>query len=279
MTFILNDSDWDKIRLQASNLDWQDSVCSTFEDVAEITKYIDRDFYFSEVELSPGIWLMLTDCTHHHDLIVKTPVHDHTIQISICLSGFIDSEEVHPVLGGTRGYFSGSGISPAYNCKYQGKVRFTCVNGRCCVNRQNGKFYLSPMFSRCLISQPIEQVSGDGGYDTKGCYDTISQRGAKAIIPPLSNAKMQQPHPHSQPHPRDENLRRVNQVGRKQWKQESGYHRRSLSETAIFRLKTINGCKLRRRFFDNQAVELFLQCAALNRMIQLGKPDSYKVEY
>jgi hypothetical protein len=23
---------------------------------------------------------------------------------------------------------------------------------------------------------------------------------------------------------------------------------------------------------------LFLQCAALNRMIQLGKPDSYKVE-
>jgi hypothetical protein len=29
---------------------------------------------------------------------------------------------------------------------------------------------------------------------------------------------------------------------------------------------------------DNQAVELFLQCAALNRMIQLGKPDTYKVE-
>jgi hypothetical protein len=62
------------------------------------------------------------------------------------------------------------------------------------------------------------------------------------------------------------------------WKQESGYHRRSLSETAIFRLKTIFGGKLRRRFFDNQAVELFLQCAALNRMIQLGKPDSYKVK-
>ncbi|WP_445627651.1 IS5 family transposase [Nostoc sp. DSM 114167] len=128
------------------------------------------------------------------------------------------------------------------------------------------------------IEQPIEQVSGDGGYDTKGCYNTISQRGARATIPPRSNAKMQQPHPHSQPHPRDENLPRVNQVGRKQWKQESGYHRRSLSETAIFRLKTIFGGKLRRRFFDNQAVDLFLQCAALNRMIQLGKPDSYKVE-
>jgi hypothetical protein len=128
------------------------------------------------------------------------------------------------------------------------------------------------------IEQPIEQVSGDGGYDTFDCYDTISQRGARAIIPPPSNAKIQQPQPQAQSHKRDENLRRVNQVGRKQWKQESGYHRRSLSETAIFRLKTIFGGKLRRRFFDNQAVELFLQCAALNRMIQLGKPDSYKVE-
>ncbi|UKO96925.1 helix-turn-helix transcriptional regulator [Nostoc sp. UHCC 0870] len=128
MTFILNESDWDEMRLQASNPDWQDSVSGTFEDVAEITKYIDRDFYFSEVELSPGIWLMLMDCTHHQDLILKAPVHDHTIQIGICLSGFMDCEEVHPVLGGTRGYFSGSGISPAYNCKYQGRVRFTYVD-------------------------------------------------------------------------------------------------------------------------------------------------------
>ncbi len=129
------------------------------------------------------------------------------------------------------------------------------------------------------IDQPIEQVSGDGGYDTKGCYDTISQHGARAIIPPRSNAKIQLPsNTQALPYPRDENLRRIHQVGRKQWKLESGYHRRSLSETAIFRLKIIFGGKLRRRFFDNQAVELFLQCAALNRMIQLGKPDSYKVE-
>ncbi|OUL25012.1 IS5 family transposase [Nostoc sp. 106C] len=129
------------------------------------------------------------------------------------------------------------------------------------------------------IAQQIEQVSGDGGYDTKGCYDTIAERGAKSTIPPRSNAKIQQhSNTQAQSYPRDENLRRINQVGRKQWKQESGYHHRSLSETAIFRLKTIFGAKLRRRFFDNQAVELFLQCAALNRMIQLGKPDSYKVE-
>ncbi len=50
------------------------------------------------------------------------------------------------------------------------------------------------------------------------------------------------------------------------------------AETTMFRFKTILGGTLRRRRFDNQAVELFLKCAALNRMIQLGKPNSYKVE-
>jgi hypothetical protein len=43
---------------------------------------------------------------------------------------------------------------------------------------------------------------------------------------------------------RDENLRRIRQVGRAKWKRESGDHRRSLAETAVFRLKTIFGGKL-----------------------------------
>lgn len=82
----------------------------------------------------------------------------------------------------------------------------------------------------------------------------------------------------SERHNRDENLRRIRKVGRKTWKHETGYHRRSLAETTMFRFKSIFGAKLRSREFDNQAVELFLQCVALNRMLQLGKPDSYKVE-
>ena len=45
----------------------------------------------------------------------------------------------------------------------------------------------------------------------------------------------------------------------------------------MFRLKCIFGGELASRQFENQAVELFLQCAALNRMIQLCKPESYIV--
>ncbi len=46
----------------------------------------------------------------------------------------------------------------------------------------------------------------------------------------------------------------------------------------MFRLKVIFGGQLRRRKFDSQAVELFIQCAMPKRMIQTGKPKSYKVE-
>lgn len=129
------------------------------------------------------------------------------------------------------------------------------------------------------IEDEIEQVSGDGAYDKRKCYDKIAARGAKAMIPPRKNAaKWEDEREREQTHSRNQVLERIEQVGRQQWKQESGYHRRSLAETTMFRFKSIFGGRLRRRLFDNQAVELFLKCAALNRMIQLGKPNSYKVE-
>ncbi|MEM1367144.1 MAG: IS5/IS1182 family transposase, partial [Cyanobacteria bacterium P01_H01_bin.15] len=36
--------------------------------------------------------------------------------------------------------------------------------------------------------------------------------------------------------------------------------------------------KVRSRKFENQGTELLLQCAALNRMIQIAKPDTVWVE-
>lgn len=40
------------------------------------------------------------------------------------------------------------------------------------------------------IEQEIEQVSGDGGYDTLDCYEAITERKAQATIPPRRNAKI-----------------------------------------------------------------------------------------
>ncbi|MFL6212969.1 MAG: IS5 family transposase, partial [Blastocatellia bacterium] len=63
----------------------------------------------------------------------------------------------------------------------------------------------------------------------------------------------------------------------KQWKQEVGYHRRSLAETQMFRVKTIFGDRVRARQFAGQATQVLVRCAALNTMTHLGMPDSYAV--
>ena len=38
------------------------------------------------------------------------------------------------------------------------------------------------------VESEILQVSGDGAYDTKGCYESIRQRQARVGIPPRKNA-------------------------------------------------------------------------------------------
>ncbi len=132
----------------------------------------------------------------------------------------------------------------------------------------------------------LEQVSGDGGYDFMTCHRDITLRGARATIPPRRNAC---PNPRGETPQRDANLRRIQELAgyskskelqelaRQQWKQESGYHRRSLVETAVFRLKNIFGDKLSSRGFQAQANEVFLRCAALNRMTHIGMPESYAI--
>jgi hypothetical protein len=128
------------------------------------------------------------------------------------------------------------------------------------------------------IEGEIKQVSGDGGYDKRNCYDAIGERRARAVIPPQKNAKIWR-HGNSRQArlARDENVRACRQQGRAAWKRESDYHRRSLSETQMFRLKTIFGERVSSRSFAGQATQLLVRCAVLNQMTHLGMPDSYQV--
>jgi transposase len=128
------------------------------------------------------------------------------------------------------------------------------------------------------IDEELCQVSTDGAYDWDTCYQAIEERGAEAVIPPRKDAVIWQ-HGNSKapPHPRDKNLRQIRKHGRKKWKKDSGYHRRSIAETTMFRLKVTFGDRVSARKFDNQASELFIKCKVLNRGIQVAKPDSYAV--
>jgi hypothetical protein len=67
------------------------------------------------------------------------------------------------------------------------------------------------------------------------------------------------------------------EVGRRQWKKESGYHRQGTVENAFFRYKSIIGDRLRARHSKAQEAEALLACNILNRMTELGRPDSYAI--
>ena len=137
------------------------------------------------------------------------------------------------------------------------------------------------------IKQPVAAVSADGAYDTKGCYEAIHKVKAIPKIPPREGAMVQCPQIITAQYnhalaPRDTAIRRITALGgddeaRKQWKIETGYHERSLSETAMFRRKTLFSPKLSARKFTNQRQESNLIISAINKMTTLGMPQSYKI--
>src|SRR5262249_50804475 len=120
------------------------------------------------------------------------------------------------------------------------------------------------------LSVPIRQISADSGYDYLSVYQQADQYHARAIIPPKSKASI---HPFDKRwQQRDNNRKRIVQIGMRKWKKESAYHRRSLAETTFFRLKTIFGDRIYEKNFNNQATELLFRCLALNKMTALGMP-------
>ena len=74
------------------------------------------------------------------------------------------------------------------------------------------------------------------GLTTSRTAKAIHARGARSVIPPKKRARVR-----GGPEFRDRNaaVLRGREVGRDEWKKEAGYHRRSLAETAMMRLKTI----------------------------------------
>jgi len=127
------------------------------------------------------------------------------------------------------------------------------------------------------VDEQVKEVTGDGGYDKRNCYDVIRDRGAKATIPPQRNAKIwRHANTKAERLVRDENLRRIRQVGRATWKKESGYHQRSRAETKMFQLKAAYGERVAARSFEGQAAQMLVRCVGLNRLNQLPQPDSYK---
>ncbi|WP_429234524.1 IS5 family transposase, partial [Aeromonas salmonicida] len=78
------------------------------------------------------------------------------------------------------------------------------------------------------LRRKLGRVYADGAYDSKASHQLISHKGATAYIPPRKSAGLWK-----KGHPRNDAVLVMRKEGLAHWKKISGYHRRSLAETAM----------------------------------------------
>ena len=125
------------------------------------------------------------------------------------------------------------------------------------------------------VEGPLVRVTADTASDTVAVYETATARGATVVIPPAKTANISGHGPRSPA--RDRTIQLVKTLGRRRWKQASGYHRQGRVENTFFRYKSIIGDGLRARSPAGQGSEVVLGCEILNRMTELGRPVSYRI--
>jgi Transposase DDE domain len=132
------------------------------------------------------------------------------------------------------------------------------------------------------IKGDITSTRADGAYDTNEFYELLHERQARILIPPAVTSKAQdelKKQPKTKKNyleQRDEAIHWIRQYesfenGLKQWKIASGYHRRSLIEATMFRLKRIFGFHLHHKTEQGRINEIIVKINLLNQMAALGK--------
>jgi hypothetical protein len=128
-----------------------------------------------------------------------------------------------------------------------------------------------------LINQThrkIREACADGAYDTRYCHDALLRKKIRPLIPPRSGAQYWPDKYHERNHAvANQHLSGSNDA----WKKKTGYHRRSVAETAMFRIKTLLGGHLRLQDYDAQVGEAMAMVKALNRITLLGMPHSVRI--
>jgi hypothetical protein len=131
---------------------------------------------------------------------------------------------------------------------------------------------LEPMLDQ--VKKKVKKAGADGAYDKEKCWDLLEERKIQGIIPPQHNAVYWTDENEMilEDYERNKVLSQIDEIGRSEWKKQSGYHRRSISETAMFRFKTIFGRQLYSRKIDKQKTETAIKIKMLNKMAAIGMP-------
>jgi len=121
------------------------------------------------------------------------------------------------------------------------------------------------------VEGEIAQVSADGAYDSHGCHAAIAERDGRATIPPRDGAVTW-----GGDHARDAIIQEIGTKGLDGWKNDSGYHRRSIAENMRYRFKQLGDSLFSRRF-ERQVTEAHVRAAIINTFTYLGMPKSVRV--
>ena len=95
-------------------------------------------------------------------------------------------------------------------------------------------------------------------------------------VPPRARS-VERSGPTSAQRQRDRHIATIAEHGRMSWRKSSGYNRRALVEAAISRYKRIIGGQLRTRSLPAQRTEVAISVGALNKMVEIGMPDTERV--
>lgn len=122
----------------------------------------------------------------------------------------------------------------------------------------------------------IEVVVGDGAYDTKAARGAVAGCGSLAVIPPVEGA-VHWPVSQTGAPERNEAVEHIAQSDKQDWKDKSGYRRRSLVENLMYRFKTLTGDRLWARDVDVQDAEVAVRVGIINLMAVLARPKSVRI--
>jgi hypothetical protein len=124
------------------------------------------------------------------------------------------------------------------------------------------------------VDRPVASFTADGAYDQDGVYGEVMSRNPEAsvIVPPRSSA-VPSDTAQTAPTMRDRHLQTITECGRMAWQKAAGYNWRALEEADISRFKRVIGDGLRSRTDRRRATEVEIAVNALNRMLELGRPE------
>ncbi len=129
------------------------------------------------------------------------------------------------------------------------------------------------------IDGQIRRFTGDGAYDRKSVCDQIGTAGIEdvtVVVPPRRPAAVSRNASGTWAQ-RNQHLERIAEVGRQAWHKEVRYRQQARVEGTFRRYKRTLGDHLRARGFEAQKGEAAIGGVVLNRMLELGSPESYAI--